>query len=167
MINKEEKYLKIFEILHRRTLEENEEFYKINSIFLTLLTGISGFGLYIESLQEPLLRLGLVISVFWFCSNFIQVMWKRWWQGKYEKVETIVFDTKELQDLKKEGELNKPKILVPLRLTFTFLLLPVIFTVFSILGLGLSNWLFALAIIQIGIAWYAAYRYFLVSIRLR
>ena len=76
-------------------------------------------------------QMKIAISIFWFCSNFLQVMWKRWWQGKYEKVEDIVFDTKELRDLKKEGDSNKPRILVPLRLTFTFLLLPVIFTVFS------------------------------------
>jgi hypothetical protein len=118
----EEKKLKIYEIFNRRIIEGTKEFYLLISIFLVILTAIFEFS------EEK--WVGLIIAVIWFFCIITQLMWKRYWQGRANKLENFIFVDEELKKVK-ETEKNQPKLLfISLHQTFIFAFIPLVFIIF-------------------------------------
>lgn len=142
-MDNQEKNSETYNTLNNRAVEGAKEFYLFSGIILTVLSAIFALSRYeamcadIDKNPLSLNTVGLIIAIIWFLGSISQIMWKRWWAARIDKVENIIFERSEdLQKLQSKNSKDEPRLFcLPLHFTFIFGLLPAFFIISFVIDL--------------------------------
>ena len=89
-MEKYEKKLKIYEIWQRIIANAVSEFYLLDTMLLVAFSALFHF----DKEGSYLSWAGLFGAVIWFLANLAQLMWKRNWTGRSQRLEEMIIDKK-------------------------------------------------------------------------
>lgn len=120
-MNNEEKKLKIYEIWQQIIIHATKEFYLLDTALLAVFSAI----FYYSYENSDLRWIGFIGAIIWILADITQLMWKRNWTGRIQKLEDTIINKDE--PFTEDKQWNPKFFYIPLHLNFILSFLPILF----------------------------------------